>query len=144
LHPYPHTYAADAAGDPVGLVAVSSTGLPQMQTAPPPQFDGPGGLWSPETLLCAALADCFVLTFRAVSRAAQLNWLHLECSVVGRLERVDRVSQFTQFTHVVKLTVPPGTDVAAAHRLVEQAEHACLIANSLRGARTLTAEVLTY
>ncbi len=143
MQPYPHTYTAVASGVPAGLVAVRSPQLPQLQTAPPPEFDGPGGVWSPESLLCAAIADCFIMTFRAVSRAARLNWLHLDCQVLGVLERVDKVAQFTEFTNSVTLVVPPGTAVAAARELVQQAERACLIANSLRGARTLTIEVIT-
>ena len=141
MHPYPHMYIASATGDPSGLVAVTSAQLPRLETAAPPQFDGPGGLWSPETLLCAALADCFILTFRAVSHAAQLKWLRLECRVEAVLERVERTSQFTRFTTFAKLLVPPGIDIGAARKLLEQAEHGCLIANSLRGSRTLEAQV---
>lgn len=143
MHPYPHTYTAVATGVPTGLVAIRSPQLPQLQTAPPPEFDGPGGVWSPESLLCAAIADCFILTFRAVSRAARLNWLHLDCQVLGVLEQVDKAAQFTEFTTSVTLVVPPGTAVAAARALVQQAERGCLIANSLRGARTLTIEIIT-
>jgi hypothetical protein len=33
----------------------------------PREFDGRGNQWSPESLLAAALADCFVLSFRAVA-----------------------------------------------------------------------------
>jgi organic hydroperoxide reductase OsmC/OhrA len=143
MHPYPHTYtAAAAAEDPSGLVSVTSAQLPRLDTAPPPEFDGPGGVWSPETLLCASLADCFILTFRAMSRAGRLPWLRLECRVEGVLERVERASQFTQFKTFATLSVPPGTDVGAARRLLEQAEHGCLIANSLSGSRTLEAQVI--
>src|SRR5665213_1265688 len=141
MHPYPHTYLATAAGDPSAVVSVDSLHLPALQTTPPPEFDGPGGAWSPETLLCAALADCFVFTFRAVSRTAGLTWRHLDCRVEGTLERVERVSQFSSFTTFANLIVPAGTDVAAARRLLEQAEHGCLIAKSLRGSRTLEADV---
>src|SRR5579871_6000711 len=142
MHPYPHTYIASAEGEPSGLVGVTSTHLPRLETAAPPQFDGPGGVWSPETLLCAALADCFILTFRAVTRAAKLEWLRLECRVEGVLERIERTSQFTRFTTFAKLTVPPGTDVGTARNLLERAEQGCLIANSLRGSRALQSDVL--
>lgn len=142
MHPYPHTYIASASGKSAGTVSVTSPALPSLETAPPPQFDGPDGMWSPETLLCASVADCFILTFRAVARAARFEWMHLECRVEGRLERVERVSQFTRFTTLVKLTVPEGTDVAKAHKLLEDAEHGCLVANSLRASRALDSEVL--
>jgi organic hydroperoxide reductase OsmC/OhrA len=142
MHPYPHTYVVGASGQAGGTVAITSAGLPGIETAPPPQFDGPGGAWSPETLLCAAVADCFILSFRAFARAARLEWSQLECRVEGTLERVERVSQFTSFRTSASLSVPPDADVAKAHKLLEQAEQGCLISNSLRGTRTLDAQVL--
>jgi len=141
VHPYPHIYRASAVGEVKGLVTVSSPQLPGLETAPPPEFDGPGGVWSPETLLCAALADCFILTFRAVSRAASFGWLRLECRVEGVLERVERTSQFTRYTTFAKLTVPEGADTARAGELLERAERGCLIANSVRGTRALNMEI---
>lgn len=142
MHPYPHVYRVSAAGAPAGAVTVSSPQLPDIETAPPPEFDGPGGVWSPESLLCAAVADCFILTFRGVSRATRLEWLKLECRVEGTLERVEGGSQFTRYTTVATLTVPAGTDVEKARALLERAERSCLVSNSLRGARTLEAEVV--
>jgi organic hydroperoxide reductase OsmC/OhrA len=142
MHPYPHLYVAGAQGGTSGSVAVASPKLPDLHTAAPPEFDGPGGVWSPETLLCASVADCFILTFRAVSRVARLEWLHLECRVEGILDRVERASQFTRFTTFATLTVPAGTDVAKARESLERAERGCLIANSLRGERMLEAKVV--
>jgi organic hydroperoxide reductase OsmC/OhrA len=142
MHPYPHRYFAAATGNPAGSVNVASPQLPDLETAPPPEFDGPGGAWSPETLLCAAVADCFILTFRAVSRAAKFDWLALSCRVEGTLERVDGQSQFTRFASFATLSVPAGADVAKARALLERAEQGCLIANSLRGTRTLESEVI--
>lgn len=142
MHPYPHTYLASASGQSNGMVTVESPRLSSIETAPPPQFDGPSGVWSPETLLCAAVADCFILTFRAVSRAARFEWLKLDCRVEGVLERVGHNSQFTRYTTVARLTVPEGCDVAKAQELLQRSERACLIANSLTGARTLRADVV--
>jgi organic hydroperoxide reductase OsmC/OhrA len=131
-----------ASGSASGDIAVSAPDLPTLDTAPPPEFDGPGGKWSPETLLCAAVADCFILTFRAVSRTANLAWSKLECDVEGTLERATGGSQFTRFGTAATLTVPPGTDPDKARSLLERAEHGCLIANSLKGTRTLEARVV--
>lgn len=141
MHPYPHIYTVSAAGRSNGPVTVASPKLSSFETAPPAEFDGPGGLWSPETLLCASIADCFVLTFRALSRAARYDWLRLECRVEGVLERVGQNSQFTRYSTIAQLTVSAGSDVVKARELLERAEHGCLIANSLSGARTLHAEV---
>jgi organic hydroperoxide reductase OsmC/OhrA len=123
-------------------VTVASPQLPSLETAPPPEFDGPGGIWSPESLLCAAVADCFILTFRAVSRTAKLEWVKLECRVVGTLERVDSQAQFTRYATFATLTVATGSDAEKARALLERAEQSCLISNSLRGARTLESEIV--
>jgi organic hydroperoxide reductase OsmC/OhrA len=142
MHPYPHLYRASAAGKPAGAVMVMSPQLPDIETAPPPEFDGPGGVWSPESLLCAAVADCFILTFRSVSRAAKFEWLTLECRVQGTLERVEGQSRFTRFATSAVLTVAAGSDIVKGRALLDRAEHGCLIANSLLGERTLEAEVI--
>jgi organic hydroperoxide reductase OsmC/OhrA len=131
-----------ATGNPGGSVLVASNQLPDIETAPPPEFDGPGGRWSPETLLCAAVADCYILTFRAVARAAKFDWLQLRCGVEGTLERVDGQSRFTRFSNHVVLSTRPGADAAKARALLERAELGCLVANSLSGSRTLTSEVV--
>jgi organic hydroperoxide reductase OsmC/OhrA len=142
MHPYPHIYNATAAAGVAGPVVVGSPQLPDLETAAPPQFGGPGGTWSPETLLCAALADCFILTFRGLSRAAGFAWLRLECRVDGVLERVERVAQFTGMTTIARLTVGADADLAVARDLLERAEHGCLIANSLTGSRRLDAQIV--
>jgi organic hydroperoxide reductase OsmC/OhrA len=141
MHPYPHQYQASASGSTDGPLQVSSPGLPVFESAPPPEFDGPGGVWSPETLLVASLADCFILTFRAVARASKFEWLGLECSVEGVLERGATGASFTRYTTKAKLRVPAGADVERAKVLLEKAEKGCLVANSVTGTRHLESEI---
>jgi len=131
MEAYPHHYAVDASARITGSVTLSADGLPPLQTAPPAQFDGPGDLWSPETLLVGAVADCYVLTFRAIARASNLSWTALHCSAEGRLDRAEGGARFTELTLNVRLTIPPNTDAERARRLLEKAERACLITNSL-------------
>ncbi len=71
-----------------------------------------------------------------------MDWVSLNCEVTGVLDRVEKVSQFTDFNLRVTLEVPPGTDEAKAARLLEKAEHACLITNSLKSAKHLDATVI--
>ena len=71
MHPFPHHYAARAraAGSGSTRVTIGAAGLPEIDTDAPPEFGGPTGHWSPETLLVAAIADCYILSFRAAARA---------------------------------------------------------------------------
>jgi len=139
MHDYPHRYPAHAAARPEGDVILSSAGLPDLPSAPPKEFDGPGNQWSPETMLVGAAADCFILSFRAVAAASKLTWRALSCDVEGTLDRVDGVTRFTHMSVRAHLVVPPETDVARAQRLLEKSEKICIILNSLR----LTAELET-
>jgi organic hydroperoxide reductase OsmC/OhrA len=142
MHPYPHLYTVQATAATTGSVTLASAGLPALATAPPVEFDGPGDLWSPETLLSGAVADCFVLSFRAVARASRLEWTGLEVSVEGKLDRVEGRNHFTEFNVHATLRVPAGTDAAQATKLLEKAEHVCLISNSLVGQRHLHPNVI--
>jgi organic hydroperoxide reductase OsmC/OhrA len=142
MKPYPHIYTVSAQGSASGLVPVAAAGLPILETAPPPEFDGPGGVWSPESLLVASIASCFILTFRAVSRAASFGWEQLECHVDGVLEKVSGVAQFSRYTTRATLTVMAGGDHSKARQLLERAEKICLVTNSVRGERLLEVQVL--
>jgi len=142
MHPYPHVYRVSATGGASGAVATGAAELPEIAVAPPVEFDGPGGHWSPETLLVAAVADCFVLSFRGVARASRFEWQSLHCEVEGVLDKAAGVAQFTEFRTTVTLKVAAGTDAAKAHKLLETAERVCLIANSLKGARRLECQVV--
>ena len=141
MQDFPHHYAVSAAARLDSNVELSSPGLEDLQSAGPAEFGGPGDLWSPETLLVAAVADCFVLSFRAIARASKMDWISLSCDVVGDLNRIDKVTQFTGFTLRVVLEVPEGTIEEKAMRLLEKAERSCLITNSLIADSHLDAEV---
>lgn len=140
---FPHEYAITAVGSPDGDLELRADQLPVLHSAPPPEFGGPGDRWSPETLLVAAVADCFVLTFRGVARALELPWISLHCEASGSLDRVERVPQFTRFRLRVHLSVVEGTSQELARRALEKAEHGCLITNSLKGTTELETAVET-
>ncbi|WP_018717061.1 OsmC family protein [Arhodomonas aquaeolei] len=127
----PHHYRVRSAGEAEGTIAVTSDGLDTIRTAPPEEFGGPGGHWTPEHLFVASIADCFVLSFRAVARASRLEWLHLACDVDGELDRPDRALCFTRVTLRPRLEIADEGARDAALRCLEKAERACLITNSL-------------
>lgn len=132
MQPLPHHYRIQAVASAQGAVALSGEGLPPLDSDAPTQFGGPGDKWSPESLLTAAVASCFVLSFGAIADSSKLEWTALECDVVGVLARVEGVSRFTRFDITAALELPAGGDSAKAERLLEKAEQVCLVTNSLR------------
>jgi organic hydroperoxide reductase OsmC/OhrA len=138
----PHHYSVSASAGAEGEVKLSSGGL-ELASAAPAEFGGPGDRWSPETLCVGAVADCFVLTFRAIARAAGFPWVALKCEVDGTLDRVERVTRFTEFFVRASLEIARGADEQQGLRLLERTEQACLITNSLKGTSHLEAKVMT-
>jgi organic hydroperoxide reductase OsmC/OhrA len=141
MKPYPHHYLVEASAAASGSVDLRARGLPVIASAPPIEFGGPGDAWSPESLLVAATADCFVLTFRAVARASKLEWSSLQCSAVGTLDRIEKVTCFVGMRIEADLRLPAGGNAETGKRLLEKTEKTCLVSNSLDLAVALEARV---
>lgn len=142
MQDYPHHYVVSAAASSEGVISVSSNGLETLPSLAPAEFGGPGDLWSPETLFVAAIADCFILTFRAVARGSRFDWNSIHCEVDGILDRVDNVTRFVEYQVKVTLHVPAGSDQAKAERLLEKSDHVCLVTNSLNAETVLNTQVV--
>ncbi|MCW8926311.1 MAG: OsmC family protein [Xanthomonadales bacterium] len=138
---FPHHYLVNASGGTEGNVVVSGEGLPDLDTQGPPQFGGPEGIWSPETMLTGAVANCFILSFRAIARASKFEWTSLQVNVDGILDRPERATYFTGFNIHAVLDVPEGVKVQMAERLLEKAEKICLVTASLKSEIALTTEI---
>ncbi|HYW77025.1 MAG TPA: OsmC family protein [Gammaproteobacteria bacterium] len=131
MQEFPHHYKVAADAKPEGTVVLTSDGLDDLASAAPAEFGGPGDQWSPETLLSAAVADCFILGFKAIARASHFPWNSLQCHVEGVLERIDHVTRFTEFKVHATLEIPADADEERARRLLEKADATCLVTNSM-------------
>jgi peroxiredoxin-like protein len=131
MKPLPHRYAAGIAGGPEGHALLSSAGVPDLRTAAPLDFGGPGDAWSPEQLLLAAVEACFLLTFRAVAQASRLPFVSMAVEAEGLVDRVNGVTRFTEIVLRPRVTLPAGTDRVRVQRALEKAERTCLVSASL-------------
>ena len=129
---FPHHYVASAAAKQTDNVALNGSGLPQINAAPPKQFGGPGDQWSPEDMIVATVAACFILTFRAIAAASKFEFTEVACEATGTLDKVERETYFTEMKVNATLTLPAGADESRAQRLLEKAEKMCFITNSLK------------
>ena len=133
----PHVYKVTADSTPEGA-KLSAIGIPDLQSSAPAEYGGPGDQWSPETLLTGAVADCFILSFKAIARASGFEWLEVKCEVEAVLDRVARRTLFTEIRISPSLTISNTDQSEKAEKLLHKAEAACLITNSL------TAEIKMY
>jgi peroxiredoxin-like protein len=109
----------------------------------PPEFHGESGFWTPEHFLLAAVASCFIATFRAMAGLSKFDPLALDMTVEGKLEKSQGGYEFTHMVLRPVLTVRDDSERVLAQRLMEKAEHGCLIARSLKSEVTMEAAILS-
>ena len=138
-----HAYAAKvtwtgAAKGPVRDYATYSreyrveiAGKPPMTASADPMFGGDPALYNPEDHLVAALSACHMLTYLALCARAKIEVLSYEDAAGGTMLLVRDGGHFTEVTLRPRVRVAPGSDLAKAQALHEEAHKHCFIANSV-------------
>jgi peroxiredoxin-like protein len=127
----PHHYRVEARAEAQGDVALRSGGLADLASQPPAEFGGPGDRWSPETLLLAAVADCYALSFRVLAANSKVGFRELTCRAEGLVDRADGKIRFTQIALAVEVALAADANPERAQRLLERAKDVCIVSNSL-------------
>jgi peroxiredoxin-like protein len=127
------SYSAEIEWDGARAGALRVPGLPPLKVAAPPEFNGPGGAWTPEALYVGAVASCFMLTFLAYAERGALELASAGVSAEGKLERADGGYRFTEVALKPTVVVRRADDVERAELLLKKVEAACFIASSIKG-----------
>ncbi len=111
--------------------AVSPADLPSLTAAIPPEFEGPGGGYSPEDFYALALANCYIATFKVIAEKSRFHYgsLSVECSLDVDLNEHKRpwMARATVRSRLM------GTDsVERGQRLLEKVSGLCLIHQSIK------------
>lgn len=118
--------------------------LPLLEVAPPPEFGGPGGTWSPEHLFVASVSACLMTTFQAIASMSQLDFVGYSDQPSGHMER-----DHSGLYRMASVTLRPRVVISdrdkedKVRRLLEKAKSACLISRSLQCQVTMRATVET-
>jgi len=126
-----HTFSVAATweGGRRGEVAAEDI-RPPIRFSTPPEFKGDPGYWTPEHLLLAAVASCYVATFYALAES-KLGFIGLEILVEGTLGKREGKMKFTSIVLKPTVRIARHEDGELANRLAAKAEEGCLIARSL-------------
>ncbi|HRN38701.1 MAG TPA: OsmC family protein [Flavobacteriales bacterium] len=129
-----HTYHLSLTWKEGRIGELSSPELPtHIDVDTPPEFDqGVPGIWSPEHLFTASVLSCFMTTFLAVAEYSKLEFASFTCSAEGILAKVDGKYLMTAITLRPVLQVGKAEAIERGQRVLEKAEKACLITNSIR------------
>jgi organic hydroperoxide reductase OsmC/OhrA len=121
---------------------IEAASLPTLSTAPPPEFGGSGGNWSPEHLFVSSANACVLFTFLAMAGISKLEIRGWRSTAKGTVERLeDQGWLFSGIELEVELTVTKPSDVERAERLVHKAEKNCLVSKSMKTPVKLVARV---
>ncbi len=138
----PHRYRVRAhTRDEAATATLGGPDLPELASCPPREFGGSGGHWSPETLLVAAVVDCFTLGFHIIAEASRYPWRELDCEGEGVVDRADGGLRFTALRLRARLRIPPDGNAERGERLLRKAEEICLVSRSLKVPVALEASV---
>jgi len=142
MKPLPHIYRVHLAGGAGSYAVLSDSRLPELQTAPPMDFDGPGDAWSPEHLLLAAVESCYLFTFQAIAHASKLTFDSLKLSGEGIVDLKEGIICFSAIVLRPTLRLAAGNDKDRAMRILEKSERACLVSASLSTPVRLEPEII--
>jgi organic hydroperoxide reductase OsmC/OhrA len=124
------------------------TGLAKSDSAPnaihfsaPPQFGGLEGRWTPEDLLLAALASCFVTTFRVIAGYSKFEYTDLHVEVEGTVGKAESGYSFNEITLRATLTIDDEEKRDRALKLLQKTKAACLVSKTLATAPVLDSRV---
>ena len=109
-----------------------------IEVATPPEFPkGVPGIWSPEHLFTAAVSSCLMTTFLAVAENSKLEFSSFKCKSKGKLEQIDGKYLITEVILEPEVTIENEKNRDRAERVLQKAETACLITNSIKSKVTM-------
>ena len=104
-----------------------------MEVATPPQFPkGMAGVWSPEHLMTAAVSSCLMTTFLAIAENSRLEFKNFDVKSKGKLDKVEGLLMMSEITLEPTVVIYDEKDIRKAEKVLEKAERACLISNSIK------------
>ena len=104
-----------------------------MTCAIPPEFDGPGGGYSPEDFFGLAVMNCFVATFKVIAERSKLSFLEVKAQAELIVDRDAQGAPWMSAMNVqINLRLQPGQEHSRARHLLEKTAASCLVARSIK------------
>jgi organic hydroperoxide reductase OsmC/OhrA len=104
---------------------------PKISFSAPPEFKGQAGYWTPEHLLVAAVASCFVSTFSGMALNSNFEFVSLELETVGTLVQDKGGWRFGEVTLFPRVIGVKPEQKGLGFRLLVKAKENCLVGRSL-------------
>lgn len=121
---------------------LSAPNLETFAVATPPEFKGGiEGVWSPEHLFVASANVCLMTTFLAIAENSNLDFTSYSSRGIGKLDKVEGTVMIYEIELKPEIVVTQEKDIERAERIIQKAEHHCLISNSMKTKIILSPEI---
>ena len=138
---YPMTFDVQSEAQP-GIQSTWKAGphstnqdLDAFTVAIPPEFEGPGGGYSPEDFYALALANCFIATFKVFAEKSKISFSSLVGEGKLTVDRDDKSAPWMKSFHL-KVSLFGVVDPERTLRLLEKTASSCMILNSVKTEKT--------
>ena len=112
---------------------LTSLGKPNIPVAPPPEFKGYVGVWTPEDLLVASANSCYLLTFLFYINKENIELITYECEAEGILKLVDKRLAIAEVKLMPRISVRLSNENAEKlNSLLGLSKQHCFIFNSIK------------
>lgn len=114
-----------------------------IEVVTPPEFPkGIPGIWSPEHLMVAAVNSCLMTTFLSIAENSKLIFTSFKSKGNGKLEMIDGKYMISEIALHPVVGIANADDREKALRIINKAETACLISNSVRSKISMLPEIM--
>jgi organic hydroperoxide reductase OsmC/OhrA len=123
----------------IGQSGINATWINRLQDKPcedllmsiPPEFEGPGGTYSPEDLYALSLMNCYLATFKYIAEKSKLKYEKIKGEALLRVAKGNEKSLWMEKVEItITLTGCETKDRAQA--LLEKTKSHCMIINSVK------------
>lgn len=123
----------------IGSSGVSETWTNQLQgkecapisMAIPPEFEGPGGTYSPEDLYAMSLMNCYLATFKYIAEKSKFKYDLIKGSATLFVDKGDQKAPWMERV-IIKISLTGCSDITRGLSMLEKTKAHCMIINSVK------------
>ncbi|MDO9184205.1 MAG: OsmC family protein [Bacteriovorax sp.] len=132
---FPKTFSVESAGAS-GVSEIWVNHLIGKECAPismaiPPEFDGPGGTYSPEDLYAMALMNCYLATFKVIAEKSKLQYENILGSATLYVDKGEEIAPWMERIEIT-IILTGAKQTARALTILEKTKAHCMILNSVK------------
>lgn len=110
--------------------------FPPIPCSIPPEFNGPGGGYSPEDLFAIALLNCLIATFKVYCEKSKISFREIRSKAALSVDKIAGGSGLAMTQVEIFFDIDGASDADQVRKQLEAAIRDCAISNSIKSGKT--------